>query len=97
MKGNLTKTTLSAKTKGQTDFRRLREMRDAEIDFSDIPKLDQSFWETAELVMPTPKDRITIRLDHDLVQWLKTSGRGYQTRINLILRSYMEAQPKARR
>jgi uncharacterized protein (DUF4415 family) len=42
--------------------------------------------------MPEPKDRLTIRVDHDVVLWLKKNGRGYQTRINAILRSYMEAQ-----
>jgi uncharacterized protein (DUF4415 family) len=67
-------------------------MGDGDIDFSDIPKLGKSFWKTARLAMPEPKDRLTIRVDHDVVQWLKKNGRGYQTRINAILRSYMEAQ-----
>ncbi len=67
-------------------------MRDADIDFSDIPKLGKSFWSSARLTMPEPKDRLTIRVDRDVVRWLKNNGRGYQTRINAILRSYMEAQ-----
>jgi uncharacterized protein (DUF4415 family) len=41
--------------------------------------------------MPEPKDRLTIRVDHDVVGWLKKAGSGYQTRINAILRSYMKA------
>jgi uncharacterized protein (DUF4415 family) len=77
---------------GKTDFKRLRRMRDADIDDSDIPKLDKSFWKNAKLTMPEPKDRLTIRVDHDVVQWLKRAGSGYQTRINAILRSYMKAQ-----
>jgi uncharacterized protein (DUF4415 family) len=97
MKDKTTRITLAGRPKGQTDFQRLREMRDAEIDFSDIPKLDRSFWKNAKLVMPATKDRLTIRLDHDLVECLKKSGRGYQTRINTILRSYMEAQGSAQR
>jgi uncharacterized protein (DUF4415 family) len=72
-------------------------MRDADIDFSDVPKLDKSFWKTARLTMPEPKDRLTIRVDRDVVQWLKKNGRGYQTRINAILRSYMEAKSSAER
>ena len=48
-------------------------------------------------MMPEPKDRLAIRLDHDVVQWLKKNGKGYQTRINAILRSYMQAQSTARR
>ena len=72
-----------------------RQMRDADIDNPDIPKLDKSFWETARLTMPEPKDRLTIRVDHDVVEWLKKAGSGYQTRINAILRSYMKAQSDA--
>jgi uncharacterized protein (DUF4415 family) len=67
-------------------------MRDADIDDSDIRRLDKSFWQTAKLTMPEPKERLTIRVDRDVVQWLKKAGRGYQTRINAILRSYMKAQ-----
>ena len=77
---------------GKTDFKRLRQKRDAEIDDSDIPKLDRSFWKHAKLTMPEPKDRLIIRVDHDVVEWLKRAGSGYQTRINAILRSYMKAQ-----
>jgi len=84
--------TSRARTKGKTDFKRLRQMRDADIDDSDIPKLDRSFWKHAKLTMPEPEDRLTIRVDHDVVEWLKRAGSGYQTRINAILRSYMEAQ-----
>jgi len=97
MKGKTTQTTSGTRAKGATDFERLRAMRDADIDFSDIPKLGRSFWKTARLTMPEPKDRLTIRVDHDVVQWLKKNGRGYQTRINAILRSYMEAKSGAER
>ena len=92
MKGRITRTTSGSQTTGKTDFRQMRRMRDAEIDDSDIPKLDKSFWKAAKLTMPEPKDRLTIRVDHDVVEWLKKAGSGYQTRINAILRSYMKAQ-----
>ncbi|HZP24055.1 MAG TPA: BrnA antitoxin family protein [Terriglobales bacterium] len=91
-KGKLIKTTSAARTKGKTDWKRLREMRDSQIDYSDVPKLGKSFWNNAQLVMPEPKDRLTIRIDHDVVEWLKKQGSGYQTRINAILRSYMLAR-----
>jgi uncharacterized protein (DUF4415 family) len=97
MKDKLTQRTSRARSKGATDFERLRAQRDAEIDFSDIPKLGKSFWKTARLVMPEPKDRLTIRVDHDVVEWLKKNGPGYQTRINAILRSYMEATSSGNR
>lgn len=91
-KGRTTQTTSRTRSKGATDFKHLRALRDSEIDFSEIPKLGKSFWATAKLTLPEPKDRLTIRVDHDVVQWLKKRGKGYQTRINAILRSYMEAQ-----
>ena len=97
MKGKTMQAGSEARTKGSTDFKRLRRMGDADIDYSDIPKLDDSFWKTAKLTMPERKDRLTIRLDHDLVEWLKKNGSGYQTRINAILRSYMKAQSDTRR
>lgn len=74
----------------------MRALGDKEIDFSDIPRLGKSFWKAARLTMPEPKDRLTIRVDHDVVQWLRKHGPGYQTRINAILRSYMEAQSSQR-
>ena len=92
MKGRITRTTSRSRARGKTDFKGFRRMRDADIDDSDIPKLDKSFWKAAKLTMPVPKDRLTIRVDHDVVEWLKKAGSGYQTRINAILRSYMKAQ-----
>jgi uncharacterized protein (DUF4415 family) len=48
--------------------------------------------EHTRVIFPRPKERVTVRLDHDIVDWLKAQGRGYQTRINAILRAYVEAQ-----
>ena len=67
-------------------------IREEDIDYSDIPELDEMFWKNAELRMPESKDRITVRIDHDVLEWLKSQGPGYQTRMNAILRTYMEAQ-----
>jgi uncharacterized protein (DUF4415 family) len=97
VKEKITRTSLHERLTDQTDWKRLREMRDEDIDFSDIPLLDESFWKEAKVVPPERKQRLTIRLDHDLVEWLKKDGAGYQTRINAILRSYMNAQSEARR
>jgi hypothetical protein len=49
-------------------------MRDEDIDFSDIPLLDESFWREAKVVQPERKQRLTIRLDHDLLEWLKKAA-----------------------
>jgi uncharacterized protein (DUF4415 family) len=51
---------------------------------------DEAFWRKATVVMPRPKKTVTMRLDADLLDWLRGSP-GYQTRINAILRSYMDA------
>ena len=66
-------------------------MRDEDIDYSDIPELDEDFWKNAKLVVPPGKKQLTIRLDADVLTWLKAQGKGYQSRINAILRSYYEA------
>lgn len=68
-------------------------MRDSEIDYSDIPPLDKSFFKKATTSWPPVKKQLTIRLDADVIAWLKANGRGYQTRINRILRVVMESQP----
>jgi uncharacterized protein (DUF4415 family) len=61
-----------------------------------VPPLDASFFKEAELRMPRAKPVITIRLDPDLLDWFKAQGKGYQTRINAVLRMYMEAQREGR-
>lgn len=78
----------------QTDWGRIDRMTDEEIDTSDIPPLDEKFFAEAELRMPQAKPSITIRLDPDVLDWFKSQGRGYQTRINMVLRRYMETQKK---
>jgi len=68
-------------------------MRNSDIDYSDIPSLDKSFLKRATTTWPPQKKQLTIRLDADILEWLKGHGRGYQTRINRILRVVMESQP----
>jgi uncharacterized protein (DUF4415 family) len=67
-------------------------MRDEEIDYSDIPKRDPSFWKKAKLTMPKPKTAGRSGLTTDVVEWLKKKGSDDQTRIHAILRSYRNAQ-----
>ena len=63
------------------------------IDYSDIPPLSDEFFKKATAAWPPVKKQFTIRLDADVLAWLKAQGRGYQTRINRILRVVMESQP----
>jgi len=76
-----------------SDLKRVDRMKDADIDYSDIPSLDKSFFTKATVVWPPVKKQLTIRLDADVLEWLKADGRGYQTRINHILRVVMESRP----
>ena len=66
------------------------------IDYSDIPPLSDEFFTKALAEWPPAKQQLTIRLDADVLKWLKAQGRGYQTRINRILRTAMESQPPRR-
>lgn len=74
--------------------KRLAELaarKDKDINYSDIPKIDKDFWQNAKLVEPSGKKQLTVRLDADVLAWLKSQGKGYHSRINAILRSYYEA------
>jgi len=79
----------------RTSWKRLRELTDAEIrrgieEDPDVHPTDEGFWKTAKVVVPKPKQTVTIRLDADLLEWLRRE-KGYQTRINAVLRTYMDA------
>lgn len=77
----------------------LQHMRDEDIDYSDIPPLTEEFWKNAKpfrdrhLFRPI-KESTTVRLDADILAWLRSDGPGYQTRINSILRSAMTKDEK---
>jgi uncharacterized protein (DUF4415 family) len=70
-------------------------MSDAEIHAGieadpDAHSTDEDFWKDAKIVLPSRKEVVTMRLDADLLAWFRQQ-RGYQTRINAILRAYMKA------
>jgi uncharacterized protein (DUF4415 family) len=69
---------------------------DAEIDFSEMPEvLDWSDAEIGKFYRPTKKP-VTMRLDADVIEWLKGYGRGYQTKANMLLRHAMKAAKSAK-
>ena len=74
----------------KTDWSRLNKIKDEKIDYSDIAELDEAFFKNAEVRMPA-KQSVTIRLDSDVLTWFKEQGKGYQSRINKLLRVYMDA------
>jgi uncharacterized protein (DUF4415 family) len=55
------------------------------------PELTEDFWKRAVFVRVTKKLPMTVRLDEDVLVWFRAQGKGYQTRINAVLRSYMQA------
>ncbi len=69
----------------------LAALPDDQIDYSDIPKLDDDFWENAKIVAPPGKERITFRVDREVLEFFRKDGPGYQTRMNAVLRSFVEA------
>ncbi|MGA3188401.1 MAG: BrnA antitoxin family protein [Bryobacteraceae bacterium] len=72
----------------------LRKMKDEDIDLSDIPEItDWSNAVVGQFYRPV-KQSLTIRLDADVIAWLKSQGRGYQTRINSLLRNAMGSAPR---
>ena len=87
----------SISRRSKTDWARVKALKDDQIDYSDSPKIDAAFFKNARLRLPEPKEAITIRLDRDILEWLRQQGTGYQTRINAVLRAYMEAHQPARR
>jgi uncharacterized protein (DUF4415 family) len=82
------------------EIRALKRMKDSEIDTTDIPPvLDWSNAVIGKFYKPIKKP-LTIRIDADVLSWLKGQGRGYQTRINALLRNAMmngEVQHSTRR
>ncbi len=78
-----------------TDWARLDALEDEDIDLSDIPEISPEMFARAVvrrgLKEPPRKEQVTIRLDSDVLAWFRAQGKGYQTRINALLRAYMEA------
>lgn len=80
--------------KSETDLKRLHEMKDEDIDVSDIPPVPPEMFARGivrrGLKPVTRKKQLTLRVDGDVVEWYQKQGPGYQTRINSLLRAYME-------
>jgi len=76
-----------------------REMSDEEVERRaaadpDAGVIPPGFWDKAELQMPLAKQQITLRLDPDVIGWFKRTGKGYQSRMGAVLRSYVDAKRK---
>lgn len=86
----------SKRRKTGTDWEALSRLSAADIRAGiasdpDARATDENFWRDAQVVFPKPKRLVTLRLDADLLEWFRRES-GYQTRINAILRAYMDAK-----
>ena len=75
----------------KVELKALAERPDSEINYSDISPLDEAFWAraVANPFFKPIKTHASVRLDSDVLVWLKSQGKGYQTRMNTILREAM--------
>lgn len=79
------------KKPSRTDWARIDQLNDEDIDTSDIPPLDDEFFATAQLRMPARKVPVTLSVDADVLRWFESQGAEFQHRINAALRIYAEA------
>jgi uncharacterized protein (DUF4415 family) len=83
--------------KGNTDWEAFDRLTDAEIaadaaaDPDVAPIADRAWFEGASLVLPEPKQAVSLRIDSDVLRWFRDSGPGYQSRMNAVLREYASA------
>jgi uncharacterized protein (DUF4415 family) len=100
-KSNTVKLSLDLNNPPQiTDEQRARltsvaAMPENQIDYSDAPYLPDGVWIKAADRLPETKRPITLRIDPDVIDFFKRTGRRYQTRINAVLRAYVDAHKKA--
>ena len=84
----------------ETDWERVSSTRAEDIDLSDLPEVTPEMFANAIVrkgfkLAPT-KQQITLRIDQDVIAFFREQGRGYQTKINQLLRAYMEAHRAAK-
>ena len=86
--------------KARTDWARVDALTDAEIERmatgdKENPSTTGADWVDAVVGLPPPKTPVNAKFDSDIVDWFKSQGRGYQSRMNAVLRSFMQAKRKA--
>jgi uncharacterized protein (DUF4415 family) len=82
----------------RTDDARLDAMTEEDIEAAARSEGEEEFdWSNAQVGIPESKAQLTLRIDRDVLEWFRAQGRGYQTRMNAVLRSFVEAQRRAHR
>jgi uncharacterized protein (DUF4415 family) len=86
----------------RTDWRKAKAMTGKKLEASIRADVDdvrgEPDWTQAIMGVPAPKDHINIRIDHDVLEWFRANGRGYQTLMNNVLRAFVQSrrQPTSR-
>ncbi len=75
----------------RTDWAKIDAMTDDDIDFTDCPEVMDEMWATGVLRKNLKQTQETLTVDRDVLEFFKAQGRDYQTKINQLLRAYMEA------
>jgi uncharacterized protein (DUF4415 family) len=97
---NIVTRTQNSRRSGKTDWARVDALSDRKIeqairsDPDAAPILDRKWFAKATLVMPEPKVPISLRIDREVVDWFKAHGKRYQSRMNAVLKAYMQAHRK---
>ncbi len=85
-----------ARGEDRTDWRKANHLTGKRLEASiraDVDDIrEEPDWTQAVLGVPAPKDRINIRVDHDVLEWFRASGRGYQTLMNNVLRAFVQSR-----
>ena len=85
------KSTTARYSLSEIKARRARGEDQTRADAPEAESLGEDFWKQARVVMPRGKTSVHLRLDSDIVDWFKTRGRGHLTRMNAVLRAYVDA------
>ena len=87
-----------ARGEDRTDWRKANAVTGKKLEASIRADVDEvqgePDWTRAVMGIPAPKDHINIRVDHDVLEWFRANGRGYQTLMNSVLRAFVQSQPQ---
>ncbi len=89
------KPTIVRYTLGEVEAIRKRGEDPTRPDAPEAESLGADFWKSARVVLPPGKTSVHLRLDRDVVEWFRSRGKGHLTRMNAVLRAYVEAQKRS--
>lgn len=93
----ITRRSLASPRNRTADWSRADRQTDADIEAAVRSDADAAWFETARIVEPPAKQAISIRLDSDVLEWFRTNSDRYQSKINAVLRAYMEHERAKKR